>query len=130
MSDFEWDAAKDRGNRAKHGIGFELAQHAFMDPLRVIAEEGKSLRELCEGMQKYPQILLNVKVAKKVPFDDLPQVKQASKELEKDLKGNGRLLLRYSGTENLARVMIEGQDQQTINAQAESLAELIRKELG
>ena len=39
MSDFEWDAAKDRGNRAKHGIGFELAQHAFLDPLRVIAED-------------------------------------------------------------------------------------------
>ena len=97
--------------------------------LRVIAEEGKSLRELCEGMQKYPQILLNVKVAKKVPFDDLPQVKQAAQELEKELKGNGRLLLRYSGTENLARVMIEGQDQQTINAQAENLADLIRREL-
>ena len=97
--------------------------------LRVIAEEGKSLRELCEGMQKYPQILVNVKVAKKVPFDDLPQVKRAAQELEKELKGNGRLLLRYSGTENLARVMIEGQDEQTIKAQAESLADLIRKEL-
>jgi uncharacterized DUF497 family protein len=39
MSDFEWDAAKDRANRVKHGIGFELAQHAFLDPLRVIAED-------------------------------------------------------------------------------------------
>ena len=39
MSDFEWDPAKDRTNRAKHGIGFEIAQHAFLDPLRVIAED-------------------------------------------------------------------------------------------
>src|SRR6266851_7071430 len=53
MSDFEWDATKDRGNRAKHGIGFELAQHAFLDPLRVIAEDidhgGGEQRYYCFG---------------------------------------------------------------------------------
>jgi uncharacterized DUF497 family protein len=53
MSDFEWDAAKDKGNRAKHGIGFELAQHAFQDPLRVIAEDldhgGDEQRYFCFG---------------------------------------------------------------------------------
>ena len=53
MPDFEWDAAKDRANRAKHGIGFELAQHAFLDPLRVIAEDldhgGEEQRYFCFG---------------------------------------------------------------------------------
>ena len=53
MSDFEWDAAKDRGNRAKHGVGFELAQYAFMDPSRVIAEDldhsGDEQRYFCFG---------------------------------------------------------------------------------
>jgi uncharacterized DUF497 family protein len=54
MSDFEWDATKDRANRAKHGIGFELAQHAFLDPLRVIAEDpdhgGDEQRYFCFGL--------------------------------------------------------------------------------
>jgi uncharacterized DUF497 family protein len=53
MPDFEWDAAKDRANRTKHGIGFELAQHAFLDPLRVIAEDldhgGEEQRDFCFG---------------------------------------------------------------------------------
>lgn len=53
MPDFEWDAAKDRINRAKHGIGFELAQHAFLDPFRVIAEDlehgGEERRYFCFG---------------------------------------------------------------------------------
>jgi uncharacterized DUF497 family protein len=53
MPDFEWDAAKDRANRAKHGIGFELAQHAFLDPSRVIAEDldhgGEEQRYFCFG---------------------------------------------------------------------------------
>jgi uncharacterized DUF497 family protein len=53
MSDFEWDAAKDRVNRAKHGVGFELAQHAFLDPLRMIAEDldhsGEEKRYFCFG---------------------------------------------------------------------------------
>jgi phosphoglucosamine mutase len=98
--------------------------------LKVISEEGKSLRELCEGMQKYPQILINVKVSRKLPFDSVPKIKEQADKLDKELKGNGRLLLRYSGTENLARVMIEGKDQKMINAQAESLADLIRAELG
>jgi uncharacterized DUF497 family protein len=53
MPDFEWDAAKDRANRAKHGVGFELAQHAFLDPLRVIAEDldhgGEEQRYFCFG---------------------------------------------------------------------------------
>ena len=53
MSDFEWDAAKDRDNRTKHGIGFELAQHAFLDPHRAIAEDldhsGEEQRYFCFG---------------------------------------------------------------------------------
>ena len=57
MSDFEWDAAKDKVNRAKHGIGFELAQQAFLDPSRVIAEDlthgGDEQRYFCFGRRRY-----------------------------------------------------------------------------
>jgi phosphoglucosamine mutase len=75
-------------------------------------------------------VLVNVRVARKLPFDEVPEIRAASEELEKEIEGSGRLLLRYSGTENLARVMIEGRDQSEIEAQAGRLAEVIRAALG
>lgn len=97
--------------------------------LETLVEKSKKLSEMCEGFSRYPQILVNVKVAQKLPFEEVREIKEASKKIEDELEGNGRLLLRYSGTENLARVMIEGKDQQEIEKQAHFLADVIRKVL-
>ncbi len=98
--------------------------------LRAIKERGVSLSQAVDGFIGYPQILLNVKVCEKLSFDDVPRIAAAAKEIENELDGEGRLLLRYSGTENLARVMIEGKDQSAIESQAQRLIDVIQQELG
>ncbi len=98
--------------------------------LSSISEQNIKLSEAAAGFIAYPQILLNVKVGEKRPFDDVPAIAAAAKEVEKELENNGRLLLRYSGTENLARVMIEGKDQASIENQARRLAGVIKNSLG
>jgi phosphoglucosamine mutase len=97
--------------------------------VETMAEKNESLSEMRTGFVKYPQILVNVKVKEKRPFDNVVVIAEAAKALENELDGNGRLLLRYSGTENLARVMIEGKDQNTITEQANSLADIIKNAL-
>jgi phosphoglucosamine mutase len=97
--------------------------------IETMAERNQSLSEMLSEFVKYPQILVNVKVREKRPFDTVPEIAEAAKVLEKELDGHGRLLLRYSGTENLARVMIEGKDQNEITKQANYLAEIIRSSL-
>jgi phosphoglucosamine mutase len=98
--------------------------------LKVLRESGKTLTGMAAGFTRFPQILLNVKVREKLPFDEIPGVTAAAQKIENELGESGRLLLRYSGTENLARVMIEGKDQETITRQAEELIEIIRQDLG
>jgi phosphoglucosamine mutase len=78
----------------------------------------------------YPQILVNVPVKTKQPFADLPTVQDSAREIENLLGSQGRLLLRYSGTEPLARVMIEGQSQTEIEKYAATLAGVIEETLG
>jgi phosphoglucosamine mutase len=97
--------------------------------LEAMQESGKSLLEITEGFTTYPQVLVNVKVAKKIPFSDVEKILEASKNVENELGSDGRLLLRYSGTENLARVMIEGKDQVIIDSLANGLAAVIKNEL-
>ena len=98
--------------------------------LQAIGELGGTLSKAAEGFCRYPQVLINVKVREKLPFDEVDAIREAAGQTEERLNGSGRLLLRYSGTENLARVMIEGQDQAEIDSLANSLAETIRQELG
>jgi len=98
--------------------------------LRAITEKGTSLSEAVSGFVRYPQILLNVKVREKRAFNDVPEIAAASSEVENELQGKGRLLLRYSGTENLARVMIEGKDQAAIESQARRLIDVIDGSIG
>ena len=93
-------------------------------------EKGKSLSAMTEGFVKYPQILVNVKVREKRLFEEVPEIAEAARAIENKLGDKGRLLLRYSGTENLARVMIEGENQREVERQANQLAEIIRKHLG
>ena len=98
--------------------------------LRVMAQEQQSLTELTSGFQRYPQLLVNVRVREKRPFEELQSVQNTAREIQEKLDGQGRLLLRYSGTEPLARVMIEGESGEQIRAYAEELANVIRRELG
>jgi phosphoglucosamine mutase len=97
--------------------------------LEMMAEKKKPLSSLAAGFVRYPQVLVNVKVGKKRPFESVPAIAKASRQIESELDGSGRLLLRYSGTENLARVMIEGRDQSAIELQANRLADVIRETL-
>lgn len=101
-----------------------------IEVLRAVRETDTSLDRLASQITRYPQELVNVRVSSKPPFESLPEVKAESERLERDLEGRGRLLLRYSGTENLARVMIEGEDMATVRTQANRLAELIRNAIG
>ncbi len=101
-----------------------------LEMLRVMAESKKTLSQLVGGFTRYPQIIINVRVASKPPLDSIAPIKEAIARIETELAGKGRLLLRYSGTENLARVMIEGADEQSIRHQAESLAQLLKEQIG
>ena len=101
-----------------------------LELLRAVKDSGRTLGELASRMTRYPQVLVNVRVQRKPPFETIPEIHSAASELERELSGQGRLLLRYSGTENLARVMIEGKDQEKIKDQANQLAEIIRQRIG
>ena len=101
-----------------------------IEVLRAVRETGKTLAAMARELTKFPQVLINVRVASKPPLESLPEVKREADRIEEELKGRGRLLLRYSGTENLARVMIEGEDQAGIEGQARGLAEVIKRAIG
>ena len=98
--------------------------------LRAMTHESKPLHELTAGFQRFPQVLINVKVREKLPFDAVPAIKSLADKTETMLGDKGRLLLRYSGTEPLARIMIEGEDQREIEQFAGDLATVIRESLG
>lgn len=98
--------------------------------LSSLARRGLSLCDAVTGFRRFPQILVNVTVKEKRPFEEVRAIADAAAELEKEMAENGRLLLRYSGTENLARVMIEGVDQDDIERKAANLAHIIRQNLG
>ncbi len=98
--------------------------------LAVMRKTGKPLSALSTCMRRMPQVLCNVRVKEKIPFDKMPDILQAQECVIKKLGSKGRLLLRYSGTENIARVMLEGTDQNTINKLAKDLANVIQKNIG
>lgn len=98
--------------------------------LRALLETGRTLSEIIAGFQQYPQVLVNVRVREKVPFAQLPSVQAEVRDVEERLSHKGRLLLRYSGTEPLARVMIEGEKQFEIEDYANRIAGSIKREIG
>jgi phosphoglucosamine mutase len=98
--------------------------------LRALRETDKTLTQATTGFQQYPQVLVNVRVREKVPFAELPEVQTEVKDVEERLSHKGRLLLRYSGTERLARVMIEGESQFEIEGYAERIAGAIKRAIG
>jgi phosphoglucosamine mutase len=98
--------------------------------LAVMVERGRRLGELKKVMTQLPQVLLNVKVKEKKDMASLPGVRAKIAAVEKELGARGRLLVRYSGTELLARVMLEGENEDRIRHMAQEIAEEIRKEIG
>ena len=101
--------------------------------LQVMAEmynSGKNLHELKSGMQKYPQVLINVKTTKKVNPDTNGAIQKAVRAVEEKLGNKGRVLLRASGTEPLVRVMVEGEQADLVNNYAQQLADDVKKAIG
>lgn len=98
--------------------------------LRIMRSTRKKLSQLCKVMERYPQVLINVKVKKKKAFKSVPEIKKELVRVEKSMAGKGRVLLRYSGTEPIARVMIEGKSKATIDKLAKGLANVIKRKLG
>jgi len=101
-----------------------------LEILKVMKETNKKLSELSQCMRKLPQVLVNVRVKEKKPFEYIPCIQERISHSESRLNGNGRLLVRYSGTEPVARIMVEGQDEALIKDIADSLAAQIKQELG
>jgi phosphoglucosamine mutase len=97
--------------------------------MQIMAKTHKSLINLSSNMQKYPQVLINVKDVEKDKLNANQVIQEAIISAEKELAGNGRVLIRASGTESLVRVMVEANELQTAQKIAESLAQLVRLEL-
>ena len=99
--------------------------------IKSILEENKKASEMSSIVKLYPQILVNAKVNadKKYDYIENEEIKVAIDKLEKEFAGNGRVLIRPSGTEPLVRVMIEGENQEYIKKKAEDIAKLIEKNL-
>lgn len=104
----------------------------IVSALQVMAEmwkTGCTLHELKQGMEKYPQVLLNVRIAQKADIESLASVQKAKRDAERELGSDGRVLLRPSGTEPLIRVMVEGRDRAAVGNLAGRLADIVDKAL-
>ena len=123
------------GEQSGHVI---VAEHLFtgdgivtaLRVLRVMAETGRSLRDLAAELVTYPQVLVNVRVGRRVPIVEVPAIVAAMDAVERRLGKDGRLLVRYSGTEPLLRIMLEGRDQAEIEAWAHEIGDAAKGALG
>lgn len=102
---------------------------AALQILRIMREKEQPLSELAGLLTPFPQKLINVHVEKKLPFGDKPAIGAAVEAIEKDFQGRGRVVLRYSGTESLCRIMVEGENQDKVRQYAEDLAAIVKREL-
>ena len=98
--------------------------------LEVLAERGGRLADLVEGLAEFPQTLVNVRVRRKPDFAELPEVQAALEVVRRHVGRDGRIDLRYSGTEPLARIMVEARDRATVESCATLVAEAVRKHIG
>jgi phosphoglucosamine mutase len=98
--------------------------------LRILIDKERPLSELCKVCTKFPQVLINMKVKEKPSWDTMPDVLKLVKEAEEKLGKEGRVFLRYSGTEPKARLLIEGRDQSQIEAMANRIAGAINQHIG
>jgi len=98
--------------------------------LEIIARTGRTVEELTADLKVFPQVIVNVRVREKKPLAAIPAVAEAIRAAEEELKDSGRVVIRYSGTEPLARVMIEAESEEAMRRHANAIADAIRAELG
>jgi phosphoglucosamine mutase len=98
--------------------------------MEIMARTGKSLSDLVFGLKVFPQTIKNVRVREKTPFAQVPEIQSAIAAAERELDGNGRVVVRYSGTEALARVMVEAESEDKMRTLADKIAAAIQKTLG
>lgn len=98
--------------------------------LRIMIETDSKLSDLASFVKRYPQATINVRVGTKPPLETLHQVKHIVDQVEKSLSDSGRVLVRYSGTENICRVMVEGPKQKQVQQMANSIANAVKEEIG
>jgi phosphoglucosamine mutase len=96
----------------------------------IIVRSGKPLADLIGDLKVFPQKIQNVRVREKTPFAQIPAIKSAIETAERELNGNGRVVVRYSGTEALARVMVEAESEEKMRALTARIASEIQKALG
>ena len=100
-----------------------------LNVIRTMMASGRSLRDLASELVSYPQVLLNVRVREKVDLGTIPPVAEAIRQVEAQMDGDGRLLVRYSGTEPLLRVMIEGRDEHQSHRWAQDIVDAVAQHL-
>jgi phosphoglucosamine mutase len=98
-----------------------------LELLRIMKTAGEPLSKLRLGMRKYPQLLVNVKVRERIPLEQLPEITETVKTIEKELGANGRILLRYSGTEPKIRLLVETRDEALLQPVADRVLAPIKK---
>lgn len=98
--------------------------------MEIMVRSGRSLADLVADLKVFPQTIQNIRVREKIPFTQVPEIKRSIEAAEKELNGNGRVVVRYSGTEALARVMIEAESEKQMRALADTIATAIRNSLG
>ena len=98
--------------------------------MEIMARSGKTLAALVGDLKVYPQTIQNVRVREKLPFAQVPEIQGAIENAESALNGNGRVVVRYSGTEALARVMVEAESEEKMKALATMITSAIREKLG
>jgi phosphoglucosamine mutase len=127
-----------------HALGGEQSGHiVFLDhnttgdglitalqTLAIMGRSGRQLSELTASFERYPQVLINVPVSEKKPIEALPELQAVIRRIEAELADRGRVLIRYSGTEPKARIMVEGADEAKVSAYARELAETLQRSVG
>jgi phosphoglucosamine mutase len=98
--------------------------------MEIMARSGKALADLIGDLKVFPQVIQNIRVREKIPFAQAPEIQRAIAAAERDLDGNGRVVVRYSGTEALARVMVEAESEEKMKALAGNIAGAIKNALG
>ena len=98
--------------------------------MEIMARNGRPLAELISDLKAFPQRIQNIRVREKVAFEKIPEVKNAIEDAQRELDGNGRVVVRYSGTEALARVMVEAESEEKMNALTENIAHAIQNSIG
>jgi phosphoglucosamine mutase len=101
-----------------------------LQTLAIMRRSERTLAELTADFVRFPQVIVNVQVNEKKPIEGLPTFRKALERVEADLDGSGRVLIRYSGTEPKARIMVEGEDEDRVGGHAHDLADELQRALG